>query len=135
MSEANKIEPALSAEEWEEQSAMRGYVRASAPSLRAAPLGARASVGHGVLVVSEFGDDESAGANDTVLVPSALLPAVMALANAARRDDDPGKITRADVADILAHADGALWRRDMTLAATLSTIAAKLGALLPPKEA
>lgn len=51
------------------------------------------------------------------------MPALMALANAALPDDDPRKITRADVETLRRHDD-----------AILDRIADQLAALLPPDE-
>jgi hypothetical protein len=62
----------------------------------------------------------------------------MAIANAALPDDDPRKITRADVETVIAGAYAAtdefpLDPDAMALEASLHRVAAKLAALLPPE--
>lgn len=77
----------------------------------------------------------------SVLADDDDLPALIALANAALPDDDPRKITRADVEAVQAAAGriegewgalGPVGNRSEEHATELDALAAKLAALLPP---
>jgi len=66
-------------------------------------------------------------------VPLSELPALIALANAARAEDDPGRLRREDVA-ALRHAEHIIRKVEgYSVASALESLAAKLNALLPPE--
>lgn len=115
---SDELKPALSAEEWTsraltERADLSAYLDGSvAKNLR--------------LVTSNCESGSAA-----IFEPNEL-PGLIALANDARRDDDPGKITRADVVVLKLSAEGD--HECYENFANLRALAAKLEALLPPEK-
>jgi len=113
MSDVEKVEPALSAEEW-----AQGFVDWGI------------SYAHRGVTLNKHGGVDVYDDTDSSSVAPNELPSLMALANHALPDSHPLKITRVDVEGLRRNAHlmpvGAY--KDGTL-----TLAAKLAALLPPE--
>jgi hypothetical protein len=120
----DRIEPALSAEEW--------ALSAKMDHDTAGDVGVRVDeVERGVLELTVDVPGEF-----SIGVPARLLPATIALANAALKDDDKRKITRAMVADLreaaASHAAYDSLPQFAALAARVSRFADALESYLPP---
>jgi hypothetical protein len=121
---SDTLKPALSADEW----ARKEHITEDADVVTVAIVGGRLDV---MRHVTSYGEKVLDGR--VVIDDQRSVIAVLALANAALPDDSPYKITRHDVADLVRFGENALWRADATLSATLSHIATKLAAILPPE--
>lgn len=114
----NPIPPALSESEWRSVPATIDHVAISGDAL--------------VFVGARYGDRP--GAPAMVIFPADGFAPIVALANAARRDDDPGKLRQTDVA-MLRNVAGDYETPEgyVMTGRLLLALAAKLAALLPPE--